>query len=82
MLNALRLVEGFDAPLFEERTGLAWGRVEASRGSPDRAGSAREGRLNRYQPTDLGMRFLNDLMMEFLPEKAGAPRLSEMSTDS
>ncbi len=68
MLNALRLREGFDEALFEERTGLPAERladaakVASERGLIDRPGAA------HWQPTALGRRFLNDLQGEFLPE--------------
>jgi oxygen-independent coproporphyrinogen-3 oxidase len=73
MLNALRLVEGFDESLFESRTGLPWtsvaGPVEAAvaRGllEPETAG--------RWRPTALGRQFLNDLHAIFLPGAGAAP---------
>jgi len=66
MLNGLRLVEGFNYGLFEERTGLP---REAIRHRIDKArhdGLLREdGDL--VVPTALGGRFLNDLIALFLP---------------
>jgi len=70
MLNALRLREGFDEALFEERTGLPVerladaARAALTRGLIDRPGPA------QWRPTALGRRFLNDLQAEFLPEQA------------
>ena len=70
MLNALRLREGFDEALFEERTGLPVerladaARAALARGLIDRPGPA------QWRPTALGRRFLNDLQAEFLPEQA------------
>jgi oxygen-independent coproporphyrinogen-3 oxidase len=67
MLNALRLCEGFDEALFEERTGLPAerlvdaARAALARGLIDRPGPA------QWRPTALGRRFLNDLQAEFLP---------------
>jgi oxygen-independent coproporphyrinogen-3 oxidase len=67
-LNALRLVDGFDAALFEERTGLGIATLErpvaiaVERGLL--AGNPRVG----WAPTELGRRFLNDLQAIFLPE--------------
>lgn len=65
-LNALRLSEGFDVPLFERRTGLPFERIA------DRVGKARSAGLltpeqGDYQvrPTELGCRFLNDLLQYF-----------------
>ncbi len=66
MLNALRLTAGFDAALFEERTGLSWSAVE-----PTLAGLQELGLMSRaemrWKPTPLGARFLNDLLVRFLP---------------
>ncbi len=70
MLNALRLREGFDEALFEERTSLPAerladaARAALARGLIDRPGPA------QWRPTALGRRFLNDLQAEFLPEQA------------
>ncbi len=67
MLNALRLVEGFEAGLFARRTGLDW---EAVRPTLDqlvgRELILREGMCYRASP--LGLRFLNDVLTHFLPE--------------
>ena len=65
MLNALRLVEGFDLGLFEARTGLpravlATGLEEAVA----RGWLARDG--DRIRPTELGRRFTNDVVSLFL----------------
>jgi oxygen-independent coproporphyrinogen-3 oxidase len=67
MMNALRLVDGFDAPLFEARTGLA---LDAARPALERAQAlgmiVRD--AERVAPTLRGQRFLNDLLQLFLPE--------------
>ncbi len=78
MLNALRLSAGFERTLFESRTGLDWGEVGPilenleSRGLARRDGS-------RWAATALGARFLNDLLVSFLPQKreSGAPNSRE-----
>ncbi len=68
MLNALRLVEGFDTALFERRTGVpARGLAPAV----DRA--VQRGLLEPrngpgWRPTPRGLQFLNDLQILFLPE--------------
>jgi oxygen-independent coproporphyrinogen-3 oxidase len=67
MMNALRLTEGFPISLFSERSGLPLVATlrdldEAER----RAFIARD--HERVVPTDLGRRFLNDLLQIFLPE--------------
>ena len=66
MMNALRLPEGFPVALFLERTGLQIAVAER----PLREAEAR-GLIvrdhERIRPTDLGQRFLNDLLQLFLP---------------
>ncbi len=70
MLNALRLLEGFEVRLFETRTGLSFAKVRRvlerleARGLVICAGSC-------WKPTPLGARFLNDLLLEFLPDAQG-----------
>jgi putative oxygen-independent coproporphyrinogen III oxidase len=78
MLNALRLTDGFDTALFAARTGLEWHSIER------RLRAARErGFLETTEtgvrPSPLGLRFLNELLVGFLPEtpkKSDASRLS------
>jgi oxygen-independent coproporphyrinogen-3 oxidase len=65
MLNALRLVEGFPAALFQERTGLAPSVIQKSLEKAEREGLL-ERDLKRVRPSDKGRRFLNDLLQEFL----------------
>ncbi len=66
MLNALRLVDGFDRALFEARTGLSW-RVIAEPVEIARArGLLDIDATGRCCPTELGRRFLNDLLELFL----------------
>jgi putative oxygen-independent coproporphyrinogen III oxidase len=66
MMNALRLTEGFPVASFVERTGLQIAVAER----PLREAEARgliERDHERIRPTDLGQRFLNDLLQLFLP---------------
>lgn len=67
MLNALRLVEGVPAGVFSERTGLA-----AKAIGPVLARQRARGWLEPdpgvIRPTELGRRFLNDVMAGFLPD--------------
>ena len=69
MMNALRLPEGFPVGSFVERTGLQIAAAE----KPLREAEAR-GLIvrdhERIRPTDLGQRFLNDLLQLFLPVKS------------
>ena len=67
MLNALRLVEGFDTALFEDRTGLGWDAVGATLESLRERGLV-EAAGGRWKPTCLGSRFLNEVLLRFLPE--------------
>jgi oxygen-independent coproporphyrinogen-3 oxidase len=68
MMNALRLAEGFAVGSFVERTGL---QITVA-GKPLERAEAR-GLIVRdrehIRPTDLGRRFLNDLLELFLPER-------------
>jgi putative oxygen-independent coproporphyrinogen III oxidase len=68
MMNALRLTEGFAVSSFVERTGL---QITAAQGPLARAEA--RGLIERdrehIRPTDLGRRFLNDLLELFLPER-------------
>ena len=70
MLNALRLLEGFAHPQFEAGTGLPWQTV-----LPTLEGLAQRGLLaieaERVRPTPLGLQYLNDLLVEFLPSESG-----------
>ncbi len=65
MMNALRLVEGFDAALFDARTGLALVTIEDALRQAEAEGLlVRTGA--RIAPTLLGQRFLNRLISLFL----------------
>lgn len=70
MLNTLRLNEGFDVPLFFERTGLPISVMETSLTHAEQRGLI-ERDHRRIVPTERGRRFLNDLQILFLPEKRG-----------
>jgi len=67
MMNALRLTDGFSLGLFEERTGLPVAVIQdqmdnaAQRGLLEIAGQ-------HVRPTQLGQRFLNDLLQMFLTD--------------
>ncbi|MGH8211374.1 MAG: radical SAM family heme chaperone HemW, partial [Steroidobacteraceae bacterium] len=85
MLNALRLVEGFDATLFATRTGLGWEAVAApvdalvARGLILKEGA-------RLRPSPQGLRFLNELLLSFVsdgrPESAKRAGAFGLSTAS
>jgi oxygen-independent coproporphyrinogen-3 oxidase len=67
MLNALRLKRGFDASLFPERTGLDWQSIAAPLGRLIGRGLLRRTETG-YRPSAQGLRFLNEMLLEFLPE--------------
>lgn len=67
LLNALRLVEGFDEALFEERTGLDVLDLQSQATEALKKGLIVRENSGRWRPTRLGLRFLNDLQAEFLP---------------
>jgi putative oxygen-independent coproporphyrinogen III oxidase len=68
MLNALRLVEGFDVPLFNQRTGLPLSTVESRLAEAESKGLvARD--WKHVRPTERGRHFLNELLGAFLPDK-------------
>ena len=66
MMNALRLIDGFPAGLFEERTGLPIVSVQRELDEAERRGLiVRDHR--KIAPTLRGQRYLNDLLQLFLP---------------
>jgi coproporphyrinogen III oxidase-like Fe-S oxidoreductase len=71
MMNALRLTEGFAPAWFEARTGLRFEQVTPTLLLQQQRGLLR-GVEGRWAPTPTGLRFLNDLLLEFLPDSAGA----------
>ncbi len=72
MLNALRLVDGSDPPTFESRTGLGWDVVAASMEALAARGLLELDRgAGRFRASERGMRFLNDVLVEFLPSGTG-----------
>ncbi len=72
MMNALRLNDGFDEALFTERTSLPILTIQRELEKAEQRGLLHRDR-NRIAPTELGRRFLNDLLEIFLPaNKKGA----------
>ena len=65
MLNALRLIEGFDARHFESRTGLTMADIATPLARAEQRLLVQRTPAG-YRPTALGQRFLNDLQGEFL----------------
>jgi oxygen-independent coproporphyrinogen-3 oxidase len=79
MLNALRLAEGFRIADFERVTGLPAATVTGKLAEYAVKGlvHAEDG---RYRATDLGFRFLNDLLAGFLPDETGRRASGELYT--
>ena len=69
MLNALRLAEGFEIGTFADRTGLPITVAGKALAAAEAKGLVSRDHL-RIRPTDLGGRFLNDLLQLFLPEQS------------
>ncbi len=67
MLNALRLTDGFASHLFLERCGMPLSHIDAALES-----AQSRGLINRdhetIRPTSRGLRYLNDLLLLFMPE--------------
>jgi len=68
MLNALRLVDGFDARLFESRCALPLHLIEPQLLQAEHAGLL-ERNGQRIAPTEQGRRFLNRLLELFLADR-------------
>ena len=69
MLNALRLIEGFPAALFRQRTGVPIIVIERQLAEAENAGLIERDHAT-IRPTPKGQRFLNDLIEPFLPAQA------------
>jgi putative oxygen-independent coproporphyrinogen III oxidase len=65
MMNALRLTEGFETPLFEERTGLPLSAVKEPLAEAESKGLITWD-VARIAPTLRGQRYLNELLQLFL----------------
>ena len=68
MLNALRLVDGFDETLFAARTRLPPAALRDRLAPLAARGLVAGGRGGHWRPTAKGRQFLNDLQAHFLPE--------------
>jgi putative oxygen-independent coproporphyrinogen III oxidase len=69
MMNAMRLIEGVDPRIFQERTGLPISVVAARLRKAEQMGLL-EHSIERLRPTLRGQRFLNDLLGLFLDDEA------------
>jgi oxygen-independent coproporphyrinogen-3 oxidase len=70
MMNALRLNDGVEATLFAERTGLAADAIAATLQHARMRGWLLDDPA-RLAPSELGRRYLNDVVASFLPEERG-----------
>jgi putative oxygen-independent coproporphyrinogen III oxidase len=68
MLNALRLPAGFEQELFAARTGQDFTQVAPTLASLESRGLV-EHRAEIWRASALGLRFLNDLVSAFLPQR-------------
>jgi len=68
MINALRLNQGFDSVLFQERTSLLLLNIRRELEEAERRGLLVRDH-QRIAPTQLGQRFLNDLLEIFIREE-------------
>jgi len=64
MMNALRLNNGFDSALYQQRTGLPLSALEPTLSTLQQRGLLQR-EMQRIAPTDLGRRFLNELLAAF-----------------
>jgi oxygen-independent coproporphyrinogen-3 oxidase len=68
MLNALRLRDGFELPLFGERTGLPLSSIEPALQAAEQRGLLQIDR-QQVRPSERGFDFLSDLQALFLPPR-------------
>jgi oxygen-independent coproporphyrinogen-3 oxidase len=66
-MNGFRLVQGFVEELFEDRTGLPIDVLERSLAPIVERGLV-ERSQKRWRATPKGLRFLNEILVELLPE--------------
>lgn len=67
MLNALRLTDGFEVPLFAARTGLPIKVISDTLHQLEKEELIRWD-ITRIAPTPRGTRYLNDVLLRFLPD--------------
>jgi oxygen-independent coproporphyrinogen-3 oxidase len=72
MMNALRLNDGFDEVLFQERTSLPLLFIRRELEAAEKKGLLVRD-ASRIAPTEMGRRFLNDLLQIFLAEEHQIP---------
>jgi oxygen-independent coproporphyrinogen-3 oxidase len=70
LLNALRLVEGFEEAQFEARTGVSFSAIARELAEARGRGLIERVGASGWRASELGQRFLNDLQALFLPGPA------------
>ena len=80
LLNALRLIDGFDEESFEARTGLAFSTVSPVVTEAQRKGLLESDAPAHWRASAEGQRFLNDLQALFLPESPPTGPARESNT--
>lgn len=65
MMNALRLTNGFEKKLFNERTGMSWEAISVRLTEASKQGLIKED-IQYIKPTLAGQRYLNNLLALFL----------------
>jgi oxygen-independent coproporphyrinogen-3 oxidase len=81
MMNALRLTNGFDLPIFSARTGLDWSGVASTFDAFQSRGLVEiDGRT--CKPTPFGVSFVNEMLLELLPKRAISTGKQAMSMGS
>ena len=71
LMNALRLTDGFEIALLQERTGLSITGIQQQLNEAEQRGLIIRCH-SHMAPTLTGKRFLNDLLQIFLPEKGNS----------
>ena len=69
LLNALRLIEGFVEAGFVSATGIPYEAIRDTVSALDRRGLLESAPQGRWRASKVGQRFLNDILVEFLPPK-------------
>ena len=68
MLNNLRLISGFTETYFEDCTDISFNIIKQKFAKLQRLGLIQKHGADCWQPTALGLRFLDDIQVEFLPQ--------------
>ena len=75
MLNALRLPEGFPPTMLSERAGVSVASLETILAAAEKDGLIVRDK-DAIRPSPKGLRYLNELLIRFLPDKEFTPPMS------